>query len=279
MIADGALRRAVFYYTHFSRIAQGGIFLSVYLAITPAALAALPAAPSFSLAVFSHALDAGGALTRCRAEMPQQGILMGLSDRGAKTLPRSDALCRAIVSECRAHGCRGVLADLDGSSCASILPFLEKLSRTLSVHAMKLYCPLALPAQGATLLVGTAVSGGSLRRMLEENVCRFGASRLALDLERVCMDFPLPCPSGCGTPLTQSAFHALRQAHPSSLYYSRSLMANYFTYTHEGCTHFVLFDDAQTLRQKYALARSLGIEDAFLMYPEVADILPELEGL
>lgn len=254
------------------------IFLPAYLAITPAALAALPHPPGLPLAVFSHALDMSGALTRCRTETPQRGILMGLCDRGAKTLPHSDALCRAILSECRAHGYRGVLADFDSSGPAR-LSFLEQLSRLLSAHAMQLYCPLTLPAANAKLLVGTAVSGGSLRQMLEEQAQRCGPARLALDLERVCMDFPLPCPSGCGKPLTQSAFLALRQAHPSSLYYSRSLMANYFTYTQEGRTHFVLFDDAQTLRQKYALARTLGIEDAFLMYPEVADILPELEGL
>lgn len=272
------MRRATFYYTHFLRIAQGGIFLSVYLAITPSALAALPAAPSFPLAVFSHAVDASGALTRCRASVFPTGVLMGLSERGIRSFSRSDALCRAIVSECRAHGYRGVLADFDTSHHAA-LSFLEQLARALSSQSMPLYCPLALPAQGASLLVGTAVSGGALRGMLEEKICRFGAKRLALDLERLCMDFPLPCPTGRGTPLTQGEFSTLRRTHPSSVYYSRELMANYFTYTQEGRAHFVLFDDAKTLRQKYALAGSLGIEDAFIMYPEVADILPELAGL
>lgn len=257
---------------------KGGFFLAVYLAITPAALAALPATPTFPLAVFSHAVDESGVLTRCRASVLPSGALMGLSERGTRSFPRTEALCRAIVSECRAHGYRGVLADFDTSRRAA-LSFLEALSRALTSQSMQLFCPLALPAQGASLLVGTAVSGGSLRGMLEEQVRRFGANRLALDLERLCMDFPLPCPSGRGMPLTREALLSLRKAHPSSVYYSRELMANYFTYTQDSRAHFVLFDDARTLRQKYALARSLGIEDAFIMYPEVADILPELAGL
>ena len=145
------------------------------------------------------------------------------------------------------------------------------------MQGLPLYCPLALNAAGARLIIGTALSGGSLRAMLEEAAARCGAQRLALDLERVRMDFPLPCQTGCGTPLTRSELAALRERHPISTYYSRELMANYFTYTENRSTHFVLFDDAGTLRKKAALAQSLGIQEAFLMYPEVPDIIAELE--
>ena len=111
---------------------------------------------------------------------------------------------------------------------------------------------------------------------LEETACRYGAERLALDLERVMMDFPLPCPSGCGTPLTREELLALREKHPSSVYFSRELMAKYFTYSAGSGTHFVLFDDAETLRQKVKLAQNLGIQTAFLMFPEMSDLVPEL---
>ncbi len=40
--------------------------------------------------------------------------------------------------------------------------------------------------------------------------------------------------------------------------------------------HFVLFDDAESLRQKRTQAQELGIGQFFLLYPEVADLLPEL---
>ena len=44
----------------------------------------------------------------------------------------------------------------------------------------------------------------------------------------------------------------------------------------QGQTHFVLFDDARTLRRKLELARQLGIRDALVMLPEVEDLLEPL---
>ena len=40
--------------------------------------------------------------------------------------------------------------------------------------------------------------------------------------------------------------------------------------------HFILFDDASSIRKKLHVARTLDISDALLPYPEVADILPEI---
>lgn len=77
------------------------------------------------------------------------------------------------------------------------------------------------------------------------------------------MDFPLPCPSGCGTPLMREELLALREKHPSSVYFSRELMAKYFTYSAGSGTHFVLFDDAETLRQKCALRKDLAFRQRF----------------
>lgn len=217
----------------------------------------------------AYTLEPNGALTRVPS--PPRGGLMGLRDRGG-ALRTAAPLCRAIVSECRKNGYRGVLADLDPTA-QDRLPFLTQLSRALIAQGRVLYCPMQLPAEGARLLVGTAVSGGSLRALLESAVNRFGAERLALDLERVRMDFPLPCPTGCGVPLKAEEFDVLRRKAPDAVFYSRELMANYFTYSSAEGTRFVLFDDAQTLRKKCALAASLGIEEAFVMYPEVADLL------
>ena len=198
----------------------------------------------------AYAVGQGGCLTRCDATAFPRGGLMGLSDRCTGAIPRIDTLCRTIVAECVKRGFQGVLADFETNPYSDRLSFLSRLSARLSARGMALYCPLSLPAEGAALLVGTGLSGGSLRALLEETACRYGAERLALDLERVMMDFPLPCPSGCGTPLTREELLALREKHPSSVYFSRELMAKYFTYSAGSGTHFVLFDDAETLRQK-----------------------------
>ena len=207
----------------------------------------------------AYAVGQGGCLTRCDTTAFPRGGLMGLSDRCTGAIPRIDTLCRTIVAECVKRGFQGVLADFETNPYSDRLSFLSRLSARLSARGMALYCPLSLPAEGAALLVGTGLSGGSLRALLEETACRYGAERLALDLERVMMDFPLPCPSGCGTPLTRE-----------------ELLAKYFTYSEGNGTHFVLFDDAETLRQKVRLAQGLGIQTAFLMFPEISDLLPEL---
>ena len=211
-------------------------------------------------------------------DTPPFGGLMGLADRRNGPLPRLDALCHAIVHECVQRRFRGVLADFDAGPCSDRLPFLSRLSRCLSARGIRLYCPAALPTDGATLLIGTAVSGGSLQSLLERSINHFASERLALDLERVQMDFPLPCPTGCGTPLRHEELLALQQKHHASIYYSRELAANYFTYPTERGTHFVLFDDAETLRRKVRLAESYGIREAFVMYPEICDLLSPPEA-
>ena len=40
--------------------------------------------------------------------------------------------------------------------------------------------------------------------------------------------------------------------------------------------HFVLFDDAGSIRKKLRLAEALGIERALFFYPEVSDLLPDI---
>ena len=124
------------------------------------------------------------------------------------------------------------------------------------------------------MLLCTALSGGTLEGRLNQAASQYGAEHLALDLQRLAMDFPVPCPSGQGTALTRSQLAAL--AAGRSTFYSDALCARYFTLTREGRTHFILFDDAQTLRRKLALARSQGIRDALVMLPEVEDILVPL---
>ena len=150
----------------------------------------------------------------------------------------------------------------------ALLPLLASCGRALYVPEHYAAC------HGASVLLCTALSGGTLEGRLNQAAARYGAEHLALDLQRLAMDFPVPCPSGQGTALTRSQLAAL--AAGRSTFYSDALCARYFTLTREGRTHFILFDDAQTLRRKLALARSQGIRDALVMLPEVEDILVPL---
>ena len=120
----------------------------------------------------AYAVGQGGCLTRCDATAFPRGGLMGLSDRCTGAIPRIDTLCRTIVAECVKRSFQGVLADFETNPYSDRLSFLSRLSARLSTRGMALYCPLSLPAEGAALLVGTGLSGGSLRALLEETACR-----------------------------------------------------------------------------------------------------------
>ncbi len=184
------------------------------------------------------------------------------------------SMARQIARTCLRRGYAGAAADFDPPARPGRLALLEALSPLLASCGRTLYVPEHYPVAGATILLCTALSGGTLEGRLTQAVDQYGAEHLALDLQRLTMDFPLPCPGGQGTPLTLPQLEALAAGRPT--FYSDALCARYFTLTRQGQTHFVLFDDARTLRRKLELARQLGIRDALVMLPEVEDLLEPL---
>ena len=111
----------------------------------------------------------------------------------------------------------------------------------------------------------------------QEDRPRYGGGRnVVFDLQRLRMDFRLPARSGQGEPLTQAALDALIRERQPAVFFSKDLFARYFTYTKDGEAHFILFDDADTLRQKLRLGRQLGVAAALFQWPEVCDIADSL---
>lgn len=249
--------------------------MSVFLAVTPAEAASCRGY-RVPLVHIAYAIGDGGRLLRSELPRGAQGGLLGLSDRCNGPLPELPMLCRAILGECHAHRCGGVLADFEGGAREDRLPFLSRLGAMLAQSGRRLYVPEHFAVPEASVLVCTALSGGTLRERLSDAAARYGTQRVALDCQRLAMDFVLPCRSGEGTPLTPEELSALREKCGAAVFFSEELCANYFSYTAQGRAHFVLFDTAETLRCKLRLGRERGIETAFLMYPEVSDLLPEL---
>ena len=220
--------------------------MPLYLAATPDRLTRARAVTP-RLAHVAYRLGPGSELLAAPLPPALRGGLMVLSDWDCPPVEEPDRLARQIARACLRRGYAGMAAD-----------FVPE------------HCPIA----GATILLCTALSGGTLEGRLTQAVDQYGAEHLALDLQRLAMDFPLPCPGGQGTPLTLPQLEALAAGRPT--FYSDALCARYFTLTRQGQTHFVLFDDARTLRRKLELARQLGIRDALVMLPEVEDLLEPL---
>ena len=213
-----------------------------------------------------------------RQELPPRlhGGVMVLCDDGCGEIGDMDRLCGEVWRECVARGFGSVMADFEQSCTPDRAQFLRKLCDILMRNRRGLFVSESYGCEvdRAAVLICTAVSGGTLCQRLEEAKARFG-NRVALDLQRLRMDFPLPCPGGEGCALDRETLCAFLGEKPD-VFFSEDLCAKYFTRPCECELRFVLFDDAVTLRKKLHLAGNMGIGTAFLMYPEAEDILPEL---
>lgn len=246
--------------------------MQLYLAAAPCHL---PEARRWGLPI-AHAayrIDSGGRLSALPLPAVPPGGLLLISGTDCPVPPQPEALARDILRQCLQRGYTGVI--LEPVLTAAVMTALEILCRR---YGRTLYVPERCGVQttDAQVVVSTALSGGTLRRRLEE-VCRsFGPRRIALDLACVRADFSLPAPYGDGTALTAQQLTALQEQRP--VFFSPELCARYFTYEQEGMTHLVLFDDADTLRRKIGLGTELGIAAGMLSLPEAAEALPGLLG-
>lgn len=239
------------------------------------------AALRFGLPVAHTAYRVGGGPHLFRANMPisVRGGLMALDCVGFDGRGEAGPFCQEVLRECSARGYDGILCDFEGRP----IPLLGEIVRTLASLTQKRGWPLYVTeayggsADSAKVLISSALSGGSLAQRLTEAVQRYGQDRVALAVERVAEDFYLPSPSGQGQPLSLEELRRLMEERSPSVFFSTELCAHYFTYmSRENGAHFVLFDDAGSIRKKLQVARGLGIRQAVLSYPQVEDLMEDI---
>lgn len=251
--------------------------MQLYMTVTPEQYSLLSGG-NFRLAHHAYQISQDQHLHRRAATRQTQGGLLTLSNQDPPAIGAPTVLCREILRECIARSFEGVAADLGPNTTPDRIAFLEELGVLLHRNSKKLFLS---PAYGhhvptAYVLINTALSGGTLQTMLSDACRTFGQRRVALDIERLRMDFLLPSPSGEGTPLDTAAYNALCTSLSPSIFFSHELCAKYFTYRRDGRAHFVLFDDADTIRSKLKLGKSMGLGYAFLLCSEVEDLLGQL---
>ena len=248
--------------------------------ILAAAPTEMMAAQSFGLTLAHMAYRVGGGphLFRANLPIPARGGLMMIDDAGFDGRGDPGPFCQEVMRECTARGYTGVICGFDrpfpllGRVIAELSPLLERQGWPFYISEV-----YARYSDTAKILIPTALSGGSLHQRLEEAAAQYGASRIALAVERAAEDFFLPSPTGQGIPLSQEALQARIEERSPTIFFSGELCAHYFTYMNkQNGAHFILFDDASSIRKKLHVARTLDISDALLPYPEVADILPEI---
>ena len=251
--------------------------MQTYLSVTPEDI---PQAAQYTLRLVYMAYRIGSGSVLLRQSLPQvQGGFMAISDQNAPHIERPEQLCAAVLRECGRQRYSGVLLDFEETPCSDRKAFVRRLEADLRNTGTNLYLPesYAEGTQSASILISTAISGGSLAERLKEAAAHYGGThRLALDIQRIRMDFSLPALSGEGTPLTMEELRTRMQRESPSLFFSSPLCCRYFTYIHNQRLHFVMLDDTDTIRQKLRTGSELGIRTAFLLWPEVKDIAGEL---
>ena len=252
--------------------------MQIYLAVTPEASQEAQT-HCRNLAHVAYRIGPGSALLRQSLLLQTKGGLLSVSDREAPFIDSPEALRDAVLRECGRRNYSGVLLDFEEAPRRDRTAFVAALAPALSASRRSLYLPgtYAASAPSAVELLCTAVSGGSFSQYLQEAVQQAGgAGHLALDVQRLRMDFRLPARSGEGDPLSGEALAELMEREKPAVFFSQDLCARYFTYSREGDAHFVLFDDADTLNQKLRLGAAMGFHAAFFMWPEVRDVAPRL---
>ena len=226
----------------------------------------------------AYRLGPGPHLFRAEGAAPPRGGLMVVDDKQFDGLGPTGPLCQEIIGETLARGFSGAVLDFDNH-----LPPLEQIAAALYEPFARRGWTLIVPerygqaAPHARVMIPSALSGGSLRRRLEEALEQFGESRTVLALEKRREDFFLPSPTGSGQPLTEEELEQLKQRLAPSIFFSGDLCARYFTYmSRDNGAHFVLFDDGDTLRRKVEVARRLGIHTFLAPWAEIGPYAAQL---
>ena len=215
----------------------------------------------------AYRLDGEGALCALSLPRQMQGGLLLLTAYAGRC---GEHTAQALTQECRRRRYSGVVVPFPAPALARALSRpLYRAGLELCLHERD-----APAAPGCWVLVNTAQPRGSLQDRLTRAVRAYGPERIVLDVQRLRMDFPLPCPDGEGAYLTAAQLCRLRAGR--TVFYSKELGVRYFTYRQGSASRFVLLDDGDTLRRKLALGAQLGITRGLLTLPECGDVLAEV---
>lgn len=233
------------------------------------------------LAHFAYRIGQGPHLYRTDLRYSPKGGILVADIKSYTGEGRTDHIVREVEQECLKRSFRGVFFDFESVFRPELKQTLEQLAPVFQNYNWTLFLPesYAFSSPAVKIVIPTAISGGSLRQWLLDQIQVYGSDRLAVGLEWTAMDFTLPAYHGQGKPLDQKELASLRSERGNSVYFSDELCAHYFTYMNTGSdAHFVLYDDGASVARKLRLAASLGISDAFLPIPEEISCLEELLG-
>ncbi len=216
------------------------------------------------LAPPAYRIGPGPSLQRIQAVPDLRGGILTVTDSGASLTGNPQYLCRQVQREAAARRVMGVWLDLQRRPLQEARRCLAALDGAVNQAGLELWVPewCAEAAPHGNVLISSALSGGSLKARLEDAVTAYGLPRVTLAVEPMAEDFTLPAADGQGRPLAQEELQTLLGTRRPNVFYSGELCAHYFTFLQQGMPHFILFDNAGSVREKLALARQLALRFA-----------------
>lgn len=233
---------------------------------------------SYTSVYMEYRIGNGFHLYRTERSLAIRSGIMGIDCTRCDDEGKLAPLIGEITKECTLHNFSGVILEISQNPSSLFCNLTQELDRSLTQDGKLLFVRenVAKFTEHAKILVGTALSGGTFSRHLQEHVSSFGSERIALDVERMRMDFTLPARNGAGVPLSDHEFDELHRRYRTTSFFSNDLCTYYFTYRKNGKSHFVLYDNAYSIKRKIAAARKFGIDRFFFYYPEVSGILDNI---
>lgn len=237
-------------------------------------------ATGWTLAHLAYQVTPELTLRRGLIGVSMRGGVMVLSDtEGARGSGDPEALFIEVQKECILRGYSGLVADFEHPVRRGLSDFVRLADTRLPAKDITLfvYERYAQFTRSARVLFPTAMTSGALSARLRDAQETYGKERVSVEIERLARDIVLPSPQGVGTALSRESLQSLLAARRATVFFSSELCAHYFTYKDkENKTHFILYDDAVSIGKKLSLCRSMGIREAFLLYPEIKEFWHDL---
>lgn len=198
---------------------------------------------------------------------------VGFSGTGSCTV-----LAAEITRECIAAGYKGIMLDF-GENTSPLLPLLaEHIHSSAVKNGISLYVPPWLHPQApkAFVIINTFVASGSLAQHLKKAVSAYGCRKIAADIQCARTQFVPPYGRSPVKRLSPEELRKIISSHNVKSFFSPELCAYYFNFSYNGKPAFVIYDNAASIKNKLALLDSLGIQTAFLFYPEISGFLRDI---
>lgn len=176
---------------------------------------------------------------------------------------------RVIIDECLKKNYCGIVLDFEGGDRQVLARYAAAVGNLCSQYNLTLASGKKYQTDTSLTLVSSGVVSGSLKQRL----LKYGNNSV-LEIVRLAQDIPLPAPQGRGITMTRTALDNLLNERRPATFFSTELLARYFTYKDAyGTTHFIIYDDAESISKKLRLAESMGLPYAVMLYGEVKDLL------